>query len=660
MANGKPYLESFPISTHNILENTDFLISFYIDAKKGKKYIYKLYPDDCILSVKINENMFPQKRIKEACAYHNGTELNFSEFLREGSNKIDIQMRNYGGPGGLRVEKSNKSPNQLTFMHYVFALLFLLAFVLILRKVKLNLATILIILSSMKKKLLSTRFIVYARKYNHKIMFAIILLFAIMLRLYDFGVTPASIHQDEAMMAYDAYADIFYGMDINGDHNPVYSVSWGSGQNMGYNYVLRPFIKIFGLNIVTVRLPMLIFSIISLFFFYLLLSRLFGSNVGLLGFFLLALNPWHIMISRWALEGNFAPLIFLPAIYFAVISREKPAFFILSMFLFGFSCYGYGTVLMLCIAFIPLMIWHVFRHKVVPVKYAILGFLTFGLVSGPLAIYLFINYFDFPAFNLFGLSITRTTVMRYSSTTSFDIIEQLTHFLRFLLTWNDRWIGDAIPEFGALYPFMLPFILFGAYVLFVKHRGKAFEIKIWLISAILLTMVVHIMIHRINMIFFPLICLATLGVAEIHRFAKFVVPIFASLVIIMTIGFANIYFKEYNEMSQWAYFNKFDKAIEYAVQNSHPSATIYFGNVPYSLVLYAAKIPPQQFLNTVVWVNPRVEFRHPIRFDRFATGVPHSLNPGEVGVFTKNEVNNTMRSNASKITEFGNYVVIEN
>jgi hypothetical protein len=146
IANGKSYSESFPISTHNILENTDFLISFYVDAKKGKKYIYKLYPDDCILSIRINGNAFPQERIKGACDLHNGTELNFSEFLREGSNKIDIQMRNYGGPGGLRVEKTNQSLKQLTFMHYVFALLFLSVFILILRKFKLDFATIFIIL----------------------------------------------------------------------------------------------------------------------------------------------------------------------------------------------------------------------------------------------------------------------------------------------------------------------------------------------------------------------------------------------------------------------------------------------------------------------------------------------------------------------------------
>jgi hypothetical protein len=146
IANGKAYSESFPISTHDIQENTDFLISFYIDAKKGKRYVYKFYPDDCILSVRINGNKFPQERIKRPCDFNNGTELNFSEFLRDGSNKIDIQMRNHGGPGGLRVEKPKRNIKQLSFMHYVFALLFLSSFVVVLRKFKLSFAAIFIIL----------------------------------------------------------------------------------------------------------------------------------------------------------------------------------------------------------------------------------------------------------------------------------------------------------------------------------------------------------------------------------------------------------------------------------------------------------------------------------------------------------------------------------
>jgi hypothetical protein len=203
---------------------------------------------------------------------------------------------------------------------------------------------------------------------------------------------------------------------------------------------------------------------------------------------------------------------------------------------------------------------------------------------------------------------------------------------------------------------MLPFILFGIFVLFAKH--KAFEMKMWFISAVIFTLVIDINFTRINLILFPLICLATLGIAEIQRNTKFVVPMLASLIIISTMTFTKVYFDTFKQSDM--YFTRFDKAIEYAVQNSQPNAIIYFGWVPYSLVLYTTKIPPQQFLNTVVWQNPRAEFRFPIRFDRFATGVPYSLNAGEIGVFRKNEVNDNMRNQAKKITPFGNYMVVEN
>ena len=130
----------------------------------------------------------------------------------------------------------------------------------------------------------------------------------------------------------------------------------------------------------------------------------------------------------------------------------------------------------------------------------------------------------------------------------------------------------------------------------------------------------------------------------------------------MTICFANAYFTTFNNNNQHSFFNKYDKAIEYAVQNSQPDATIYLSgvNMPYIFALYATKMPPQKFVNTVVYANPKAEFRHVVRFDRFVTMVPHALNPGETGVFHANEVNYDMRSQAKKITPFGNFLVVEN
>jgi 4-amino-4-deoxy-L-arabinose transferase-like glycosyltransferase len=628
--------------TADMRHNEIFFISFNL-ATKNKTAKLNIIPDDCIQEILINGKNFPLDGIGGLCDYSNGAHFDFSEYVKEGLNHFKLRIINSGGgAAGLKIEPQEESS---FFMFYILALLSLVSIVLIIIKFKSNIASI-------KNFILSPKF----SRRQHYIIFALTLFFAILLRLWSLGTVPNGLHQDEALLAYDAYADIYYNMDSNGDHNPVYAVAWGSGQNMGYNYILRPFIMLFGLNDIVVRLPMALFSIYSLIIFYLLLRYLFGASTGLLGFFLLATNPWHIILSRWAIENNFVLPLFLTGIYFAVLSYKKHIFFILGMLFFALSLYAYAAAAIVCLIFIPSLILYVFIRKKIPVKYTTLGILAFGLICTPFVLWAIINTFDFPAFKFLGLTIPRMTVMRSASIVSFSF-NNFTHFGEVMLTGLDGWLCHAIPPFGAFYSFMLPFIVFGIYMLFVKH--KAFEMKMWLISAIILALSINMNLGRMNLILFPLICLAALGIAEIQRNTKFVVPILASLIIISTIAFTRIYPTTYEQNNY--YFTNFDKALKYALQNSQPDAIIYFGGgVPYPLVLYITKIPPQRFLSTVVWQNPHVEFRNTVRFDRFIARVPHSMETGETGVFHRNEVNGEMRNTAKKITSFGNFLVVEN
>ena len=59
------------------------------------------------------------------------------------------------------------------------------------------------------------------------------------------------------LRGYEAYSILNYGIDRNGNVLPVFLVSWGSGQNALYTYILIPFIKLLGLSSFSVRLPML-------------------------------------------------------------------------------------------------------------------------------------------------------------------------------------------------------------------------------------------------------------------------------------------------------------------------------------------------------------------------------------------------------------------
>jgi len=136
---GESSVESLPLETYKIKENSDFLISFNINVKNNKNVIYDFHPDDCILSIEINGKTFPQEMIKEPCAQRNGIILDLSEYIQKGLNRIDFQIRNNGGPGGLRIENLHSA----MYRYLLFFALLLTVFVFVLKKFKLSNETIL-------------------------------------------------------------------------------------------------------------------------------------------------------------------------------------------------------------------------------------------------------------------------------------------------------------------------------------------------------------------------------------------------------------------------------------------------------------------------------------------------------------------------------------
>ena len=122
-------------------------------------------------------------------------------------------------------------------------------------------------------------------------------------RLAALGSLPAGLNQDEASAGYDAWAILNYGIDRCGNSLPVLLESWGSGQNALLSYLAMPFIVLFGLSEVTLRLPMALSGCASLVFMWLLARRARGVRFGLAALLFLAVCPWHIMATRWPHPG---------------------------------------------------------------------------------------------------------------------------------------------------------------------------------------------------------------------------------------------------------------------------------------------------------------------------------------------------------------------
>ena len=131
------------------------------------------------------------------------------------------------------------------------------------------------------------------------LLFAVFLIAGTAARVWRFGAVPCGMNQDEAFAAYEAYSLLSTGLDTSGYPFPVYLTAWGSGMNALESYLMMPFIALFGLEAWAVRLPQLIVAVLSMIAAYDVMKRLIDRWAALCGLFLLAVCPWHILLSRW-------------------------------------------------------------------------------------------------------------------------------------------------------------------------------------------------------------------------------------------------------------------------------------------------------------------------------------------------------------------------
>ena len=181
-----------------------------------------------------------------------------------------------------------------------------------------------------------------------------------------------------------------------------------------------PFIALFGLSTLSIRLPMAIISCISLVVFYLLLKEISNKKMALIGLAFFAICPWHILKSRWALDCNLFPDFILFFIYFLVkgLNSKKKIYYYLSFVIAGLSAYTYGTsFFFLPLFIIPLLIYLTYK-KEITIKQSIISLLIVFIITLPLILFVIINTFNLPQINLPFMTIPRLSANRYEQVTS--------------------------------------------------------------------------------------------------------------------------------------------------------------------------------------------------------------------------------------------------
>jgi len=361
------------------------------------------------------------------------------------------------------------------------------------------------------------------------ILVSLILLAAFLMRLILLDCVPRGVNQDEAMAAVDAWALSKYGTDRFGMQFPVHFTAWSYGQmSVLLSYCMVPCIWLFGFTTFAIRLPMVLASTLGILLVYLISKKIFSEKFAFAMMVFATINPWHFMQSRWSLDCNLFPHVFLLGFYLLLLGLEKRKCLYASMFFFGLTFYCYGVAVYTVPVFLFVFALWCLCKKQLKIKEVLISVAIFLAVALPEILTMFIN--------MFGLETIHTpwfTIPYFpESIRSNDIL-----FLNFsfrqlgrnaLSLWKQVFLQcpdplyNALPEFGPMYRISTPFMFVGI-VAYIKRffinkdmRKKTLDLALlgFLIMGIWTGLVTYeVNINRINIIFYPLMFFTVYGIA---------------------------------------------------------------------------------------------------------------------------------------------------
>lgn len=460
----------------------------------------------------------------------------------------------------------------------------------------------------------------WVREYG---VIALIVLVGVLVRTIAFGSIPNGLNQDEAYAGYEAFSLLNYGIDSNGYHNPVYFVSWGSGMNVLESYLMIPFIALFGCNEVVIRLPQLCVALLAFPYLYLILKKLYSKNIAIIGLALLAIVPWHIMLSRWGLESNLAPTLQLIGFYYIIKGVDTPRYFLGAAIAYGLALYCYAIYWMFIPVFVLLacVYWVVQRLRsnhpftketLLWIGVSVIVLLIFAL---PLILFLLVNNHVLEPIYTPFFSVPLLTFMRSDETSfaNFINLEHIKSIFSYLLGFPDTRLGNGLPSFGILYYLTTPFFVIGlytngkAFIQSLKTKTVAFEsfVVLQFLAALLVALSIKdANINQTNYLYYTLIILAASGIGFVLK--KLSQPRFWAMGIgaayfILFGAFCTYYFTDYNKDVAAQFDYDAGGAIQWA-KEYEPDKQVYLDiAIEYPQVLFFDKTSPYEFLQTVKW-----------------------------------------------------------
>lgn len=512
------------------------------------------------------------------------------------------------------------------------------------------------------------------KKYLYKIILLIISLLSTGLFLYKLTNSPPCLNADEATNAYDAYSILKTGKDQHGIFLPLRFKSFDDYKLPLLTYLAVPFIKIFGLNELGIRMVNLPFVFFFPIIIYLLTKELFNKkSVSLLSAFLIAFTPGLQLLSRQAHEGYLTAFFLTLTFYFFIRFLKKQnlynyLFLITNYFLMLF---GYHSSRLWAGFFLLTFIWFIIKKKILS-RLAILGIL------GVLGIFIITDIKNSPSriknllfFNNIGFTL-KINELRAEGGSRFlynkltvgikEIISQYLNYFspQFLVNNGDEKYRFGFPGISPITPIEYIFIFIGLYYLFKnKEKWRFFILSMFFFSPISGALSwAGLSITRTIFIFISIVIITAYGSVNLFSQKKYwfisllVLLAYFSFVFYSWDFYLNHYPKRAIIIRSWQCGYK--ELASYIDKNYQKFDRFYItkkNGQPYIFLLFYLKYPPNLYQkNNQITPPDEYGFSQVENFDKFIFKIPDFVEKKSAIIGFPDDFSDIKKSSLKKIS----------
>jgi 4-amino-4-deoxy-L-arabinose transferase-like glycosyltransferase len=389
----------------------------------------------------------------------------------------------------------------------------------------------------------------------HRAAFWAVLIVGAALRFVALGRVPGGLNSDEASSGVEALSVLRTGADLWGNRLPVWFPAWGSGMNALYSYIAVPVVWLFGLNSITLRAVGAVLGVLTLPVAYSATRLHFGRDAALIAMLLLAVLPWHVMSSRWALDSNLAPLFFTLGLYtIGRALKDGGRWPLLAFAPWAVAIYAYPVVLYAVIPGSIAILAFFWRRVIADLWCWIGGIVVAKLIALPFGLFLLKNYvlhgqhLPFEAALPFSVpALAATRLSQISLSFALTVYTNLTFLFGGYhddAIWNQS--RFFLPLTGAV-----PFLTLAGAAILLRDGIKARRPNVVLIVAaaiILPILTLPLQLTRLNWFYIPSLMLAAFFLTALPiAVRRTVLAASAIYLTLFLVPFYAYYFTSYNQ-----------------------------------------------------------------------------------------------------------------